>query len=1032
MEPVEITHIRDEDVLRNMWHRTEDFGRKKEIRAHMYRLREERLRNLYVADMADATKTTSTAALVTSSSTTSAKTTSAAQQLIESSTTTHHQHISSGATDAVDEVMSVVKHSSAPSHENLLVDQSYQSLKTKEVRDSESPTGDGTALRVERHVEHPDAHTEIVTEQSQLRDGGRLLTKSIESHRSDANSKRDYSEQNVVETKSVGTDADAVQYRTLKTATAAQETTTSCNNGDDAGNGSQQRSSRISSSSTTTITSSTTNTNSAHDYFVRTLRSGSQSSHSTSPTRRTADASPQVSSRGSSVSPQRHSFRATSPGSSRSASMSPARKPFYLNADGEETVAVEEKSGSQRPPLVRSETYEERCRHILGMAATASESRRSSADVKVAATTVFVSLAHVDTKSTTTATSSRSSSPSKRSTTPKLTSRPSSPTKSRRDISPTVPAPAETASQKRKTSRPSSPSKSAAVTSTPKPSSRSSSPFKQQRDMSPPSAPSHISNATIVLSPPAKRRITKPFVTVERSKNSSSKGTTPITHQTGGHRSTAQPVTERKESAPVYGSKSAAMAAGDDNETTTPIKIVRSSTTDGVIRTLNGSTKSANSTGTGTNKSSRPQKCIATKTLNLSPASAGKTTTTTTKSTSSSSNINASVDVQIDIQLAKSSREPSPNRIVPTPVSPDEDAADGGPPRFPDTVVEPDDPIAGRHSPTLLRRRGFGRRGTDGGIASGRHDGVSGGCRITEVEIEESCLIETDVDDEENDGEPEVEDLHRQKNTLKNEQIEVSVDANDPSLLSVQDKVLKVLSTVQKASDTDYSNASLRFVNAERIDSNVSGKITQFITIAENMSKQRVSKPFSQNTSSSDNVDNSPKTMPQSPADVVADGDECMLSVSDKISRFTAAAEPAKIAVPVPQKSPKLVATVERKLSRQQSRDQAVQAGDEEQPHEERRTAEKIPVARRSSAELQRVRSIFERRCAGEEELSGNKPKPKTGTSTAGSVWERASMRAERHVSRDLKLTGEFETNSSEYIKFECNFFASRYWGLQA
>lgn len=29
------------------WQQTEDFSRKKEIRAHMYRLREERLRSLY-------------------------------------------------------------------------------------------------------------------------------------------------------------------------------------------------------------------------------------------------------------------------------------------------------------------------------------------------------------------------------------------------------------------------------------------------------------------------------------------------------------------------------------------------------------------------------------------------------------------------------------------------------------------------------------------------------------------------------------------------------------------------------------------------------------------------------------------------------------------------------------------------------------------------------------------------------------------------------------------------------------------------
>lgn len=39
------------------WQQTEDFSRKKEIRAHMYRLREERLRNLYSPEpTADGTK----------------------------------------------------------------------------------------------------------------------------------------------------------------------------------------------------------------------------------------------------------------------------------------------------------------------------------------------------------------------------------------------------------------------------------------------------------------------------------------------------------------------------------------------------------------------------------------------------------------------------------------------------------------------------------------------------------------------------------------------------------------------------------------------------------------------------------------------------------------------------------------------------------------------------------------------------------------------------------------------------------------
>ncbi|XP_059050170.1 microtubule-associated protein futsch isoform X2 [Achroia grisella] len=47
MSEGDVSLIHDEDVLRRMWQQTEDFSRKKEIRAHMYKLREERLRNLY-------------------------------------------------------------------------------------------------------------------------------------------------------------------------------------------------------------------------------------------------------------------------------------------------------------------------------------------------------------------------------------------------------------------------------------------------------------------------------------------------------------------------------------------------------------------------------------------------------------------------------------------------------------------------------------------------------------------------------------------------------------------------------------------------------------------------------------------------------------------------------------------------------------------------------------------------------------------------------------------------------------------------
>lgn len=37
--------------LYSQWQETEDFGRKKEIRAHMYKLRETRLKDFYVSEM---------------------------------------------------------------------------------------------------------------------------------------------------------------------------------------------------------------------------------------------------------------------------------------------------------------------------------------------------------------------------------------------------------------------------------------------------------------------------------------------------------------------------------------------------------------------------------------------------------------------------------------------------------------------------------------------------------------------------------------------------------------------------------------------------------------------------------------------------------------------------------------------------------------------------------------------------------------------------------------------------------------------
>ncbi|XP_022178750.1 serine-rich adhesin for platelets-like isoform X2 [Myzus persicae] len=87
----DFAHIQDEDMLRKMWQQTEDFGKKKEIRMRMYKLREQRLKEFYTTGEMIQTETTS-------------------------------------------------KRSSTRTHTESITDQGFMTMKSKEIRDSESPT----------------------------------------------------------------------------------------------------------------------------------------------------------------------------------------------------------------------------------------------------------------------------------------------------------------------------------------------------------------------------------------------------------------------------------------------------------------------------------------------------------------------------------------------------------------------------------------------------------------------------------------------------------------------------------------------------------------------------------------------------------------------------------------------------------------------------------------------------------------------------------------------------------------------------
>ncbi|KAL5278595.1 SMTN family protein [Megaselia abdita] len=112
----DLNSITDEDQLRKMWLDAEDFNRKKEIRTHLYKLREARLRGYYNSDDVDATSTKTT------------------------SRTKLTRDVCGGEMPPVS--LSSITKNKFPfkSHGDSIIDHTYQSYKTKEIRDSESPT----------------------------------------------------------------------------------------------------------------------------------------------------------------------------------------------------------------------------------------------------------------------------------------------------------------------------------------------------------------------------------------------------------------------------------------------------------------------------------------------------------------------------------------------------------------------------------------------------------------------------------------------------------------------------------------------------------------------------------------------------------------------------------------------------------------------------------------------------------------------------------------------------------------------------
>uniref|UniRef100_A0AAG5DY83 Smoothelin domain-containing protein n=1 Tax=Anopheles atroparvus TaxID=41427 RepID=A0AAG5DY83_ANOAO len=329
----------------------------------------------------------------------------------------------------------------------------------------------------------------------------------------------------------------------------------------------------------------------------------------------------------------------------------------------------------------------------------------------------------------------------------------------------------------------------------------------------------------------------------------------------------AHAVTDRKDSAPVVRTTGAARASksyarsSSDNHLRATNVVNRSATAASGSRTpaVNGTQARA--------KVERPVKHVATKTINLSATTTAKVSsavantvasTTTTTTTFDSDHLD---NVVIDIQQAKSSREPTPNKLVPIPVSPDTE--DTGKPRYPDAVQEPDDE---RAQPRVANIPIF-EEATNEYV----------GCEITEVEEQEAASGAS---------------AHATRITNLDR-----VTEDDESLLSVTEKVSKFVHEARRLQEPSVGAGAgavpqpARFVVRHEYDDidehlksdecllSVSDKVTKFISTAEEVKKIRTSGPFVPEGLGAAGAGGE---VPIS----VTEGDECLLSVNEKVNRF--------------------------------------------------------------------------------------------------------------------------------------------------
>lgn len=383
----------------------------------------------------------------------------------------------------------------------------------------------------------------------------------------------------------------------------------------------------------------------------------------------------------------------------------------------------------------------------------------------------------------------------------------------------------------------------------------------------------------------------------------------------------------RKDSAPVTRSTS-----------TNEKEKVSRSISENIIK-IDTTKKSASTRESPKKDSKRPTKCITTKTINLKNVNDSTTLNSTTLD---------NVEVDITVQQAKSSREPSPNKIVPIPIHTDEEINEEET-LHPHMVTEPDDEK--RKIKSKVINVPIFQEETKQFV----------GLEITEVSTEKGqTILEEDESVEESHliNSSSLERADRKRNSIQIDAIE-----EDESLLSVSQKVSKFNETVEELKKPSKTSAKIdnNYVKLEDASDNeeflsVNEKVTKFTKATDEKTTKKTENVMTR--SIDETIDENLKN------------DECLLSVTDKVNKFIASAE--RLSSPVPQRSPELVknAMKHNVKSKVDNLTESFLGHERKSVSVERDTTKTSEISLKSTEAIKKAREVFESNSTATKELN--------------------------------------------------------------